>query len=155
MKKLFLIVITLIGINCTAQKNLDSDFPPTTLKSKIKEAGTAWSKAIKQKDISLLAKLYDTHAHYLPNDADALHGQEAILGYWAASFDFMSDLQLNMETLEGTKQLLYETGSGLAFVLAEDGKTVELPFKYVNVWKLQDDGSYRVVIDTFNNPAAQ
>ncbi len=154
MKKLYFMTM-LIGISCTAQKNLDSDFLSTTLKSTIKEAGTTWSKAIKQKDISLLAELYDTHAHYLPNDADALHGQEAILGYWAASFDFMNDLQLNMETLEGTEQLLYETGSGLAFVLSEDGKTVELPFKYVNVWKLQDDGSYRVVIDTFNNPAAQ
>lgn len=111
-----------------------------------------WSRAIKEKDIALLDNLYDDKAHYLPNDADAIHGKEAILAYWASSFGFMTDLQLHMETLEGTRQLLYETGTGFASILSEDGNILKLPFKYVNVWKLQTNGTYRVVIDTFNNP---
>ncbi len=155
MKVFYIIIAFLMTFGCFAQENEHSNFDPNSLKPLIVEASTTWGKAIKQKDISLLAGLYDEKAHYLPNDANAIHGQKAILQYWKASFDFMTDLNLHMETLEGTRALLYETGTGSAYIRSEDGEIVALPFKYVNVWKRQIDGSYRVVIDTFNQLATE
>ncbi len=152
MRKVCIVLTCLIHFSSVAQALEATDFSAETIKPLIQKTSTFWSKAIKNKDVSILNLVYDDHAHYLPNDADAIHGKEGILAYWAASFAFMTDLYLEMETLEGTKELLYETGTGRAGILSEDGSTLELPFKYVNVWKLQPDGTYRVVIDTFNNP---
>jgi len=141
---------------CSTQ-TAPTDAPPSNsfisaeqIKPIIQERGKVWGKAITTKDADLLRGLYDENAHYLPNEAQAFHGREAIVNYWQASFDFLGDLQLNMETLEGTKALLYETGTGSVEVMGQDGQFSKDKFKYVNVWKLQSDGTYQVVIDTFN-----
>lgn len=126
-------------------------FSVETMKPIIQERGTTWSKAIKTKNITLIKNLYDENAHYLPNDDHALHGNAAISAYWEESFDFLGDLQLNMESLEGTVDLLYETGKVTVQIMDQDGQFFPQNYKYVNVWKKQVDGSYRVVIDTFNN----
>lgn len=121
------------------------------LKPIIKERGTTWGKALTTKNIDLLKALYDDQAHYLPNDSQAFHGKVAIINYWEESFAFLGDLQLNMESLEGTNGLLYETGNGTVKVMGQDGNFFDMPFKYVNIWKQQKDGSWKVVVDTFNN----
>ena len=64
---------------------------------------------------------------------------------------FLTDIQLEMETLEGNKQLVYETGKGLALAQNQTGSIDTLRYKYVNVWKRGTDGKYRVVIDIYND----
>ncbi len=128
-----------------------NSFNVESLKPVITELGKTWGKAIKSKDINLLKNLYDAKAHYLPDDQAALHGNAAIVNYWESSFPFMGDLVLHMNSLEGTKELLYETGKGVAQVMNEKGEYDDFKFKYVNVWKLQTDGTYKVVIDTYNS----
>ncbi len=157
MRILILTFLLLSSWSCTSQTaqkaSMDSDFSIAKVKPTIQTLGTTWSKALKSKDISLLQNLYAEDAHYLPNDAQAFHGNEAIIGYWKASMDFIGDIQLTMESLEGTKDLLYETGNGFVKVMNDQGEFFDMPFKYVNVWALQSDGTYKVVIDTYNNPA--
>jgi len=108
-----------------------NSFNVESLKPVITELGKTWGKAIKSKDINLLKNLYDAKAHYLPDDQAALHGNAAIVNYWESSFPFMGDLVLHMNSLKGE----YD----------------DFKFKYVNVWKLQTDGTYKVVIDTYNS----
>lgn len=138
----------------TAGQTLNTD-QLDQLRPVIQARSKLWSDALTSKNVALLGELYDNQAHYLPDAADALHGKSAILTYWQNSLDFLGDLILTMETLEGSRQLLYETGTGSARVMGADGQFFNLPFKYVNVWKRQPDGTYRVVIDTFNDIAPQ
>lgn len=121
------------------------------LKPIIKERGTTWGKALTTKNLDLLKELYDDDAHYLPNDSQAFHGRSAILNYWQESFAFLGDLKLNMESLEGTNDLVYETGNGTVKIMGQDGQFFDMPFKYVNIWKRQSDNTWKVVVDTFNN----
>ncbi|MEL6922959.1 MAG: DUF4440 domain-containing protein [Bacteroidota bacterium] len=150
-------VLVIFGESCKAQRaakvNQATTFSIEKVKPTIQKLGTTWSKALTTKNLSLLENLYDQNAHYLPNDDQALHGHAAIVAYWKASMDFVGDIQLSMQSLEGTQELLYETGTGVAKIMNEEGQFFDMPFKYVNVWKLQPDGSYKVVIDTYNNPA--
>lgn len=160
----FLFLSLLIGITllagCSDQKTaLPGDMPPppppfdaASMKETINKNSQQWGEALRTKDLSIIENIYDEQAHYLPDDDNAVHGLEAITATWETSMSFMSDLKLNMETLEGTKDLLYETGNGAAMILNETGGVDTFPVKYVNVWKLQPDGSYKVVIDTYNGP---
>jgi ketosteroid isomerase-like protein len=113
--------------------------------------GKIWGKAIRAKDVSLLNNLYAENAHYFPNDSEAFHGRIHIVNYWKTMLPYMNDLQLTMEFLEGTDQLLYETGKGVAGIMNDKGEFEDYHFKYVNIWELQKNGNYKVVVDIFNN----
>lgn len=140
---------------CVHTKNstlpVEADFSIEKMKPLISELGATWGEAIKKKDIDLIKNLYDVDAHYLPNDHVAIHGRDAIAQYWEESFPFLSDLSLTMESLAGSEELLYETGNGFVMIMNAQGNYDKFPFKYVNVWKQQRDGSYKVAIDIFNN----
>ena len=56
------------------------------------------------------------------------------------------DLVLDIKEVAGTKEIIYETGTGYT-LLADSSKWT---FNYVNVWRLQIDGSYKLEIDTYN-----
>ena len=65
----------------------------------------------------MIKDLYDQNAHYLPDDSPAIHGVDALATYWQGSFELMKGLKLNMETLEGINDLLYETGITIAQIM--------------------------------------
>lgn len=148
--RLFFLFFTLLFLlsNCTEVKE---EFIIADIKPQIIQNGKKWSQALKSQDLTILEDLYDKEAHYLPDNDNTLHGNAAITSYWKASFGFVKDIHLNMYSLEGTKELLYENGTGKAIILNQKGGNDTLQFKYVNVWKLNRDGQYRVVIDMFND----
>jgi hypothetical protein len=68
---------------------------------------------------------------------NARHGYVAITNYWKESLKYIKECKLNMESIEGTKEILYETGHGFSLI-ANDKEPARLDtfkFKYVNVWK--------------------
>lgn len=156
--KIQLLVVLTLSLSVISCTNLQNDSPSNSaafdiaqVKSVIQVLNKGWGNALKTKDLSIIENLYDNNAHYLPDDEKAIHGKENIVQFWKSSIDSLTDIQLNMESLEGTKDLLYETGNGIVLFINDTGGTDTLSYKYVNVWKLQDDGSYKVVIDTFND----
>ena len=151
MKKVLLVLMITIFCHLGCSQNDTKNFDFENLKTTIQSRSENWGKAMRTKDISLLKDLYDQKAHYLPDGVNAIHGLDGIITYWTQSMDFIRDMELKMETLEGTKELLYETGNVLVKVPDGQSGEIELHYNYVNVWKLQADGSYKVVIDIFNN----
>ena len=145
--------------SCSAQisnrLSQDSFQVSDELRVHIQEMGKTWGEAIKSKDIGLIEKVYDKNVHYLPDNQKALHGLDAVVDYWEGSLSFFADLNLKMETLEGVQELLYETGTGTAMIMNDSGNFDEFKFKYVNIWKQQSDGKYKVVVDIFNDVERQ
>ena len=154
-KAYFLFVVILFFLTSCKQEVIKSpdntnNFNIEDVKTLIIENGKKWGEALRKKDASIISDLYDGNAHYLPNKENTIYGNKAITEYWKASMPFLTDLALNMESLEGTKELLYETGNGIVLVQNQKMTLDTLKYKYVNVWKLNKDGKYRVVIDVFN-----
>ena len=146
-----LISFTLLSCQSTnSLKNKSQVFDADELKPLIQKLSLQWNVGLEARDINTFRDLDVKKAHYLPKEDAAIHGNENIANYWQAAFGFVSDLKLNLLTLEGSEYLLYETGEGTVKVMDESGKKQLQKFKYVNVWKKQHDGSYKVVIDTFN-----
>ncbi len=155
MKRILLAALLLKSViftwtNIQAQGN-NADFDIKQMKPIIKENGLKWGRALRENDITLINDLYDQNAHYLPDGENSIHGRDAISQYWASSFGFLNDLKLHMETLEGSKDLLYETGNGYVLMSVQNGKNDTQRYKYANVWKLNQDGKHRVVLDIFND----
>ncbi len=130
----------------------EKPFNVEDVRDHIVEKGKLWSKGLREQDVDLLHSLYDEEACYLPDETSELHGKRLpIRAYWRASMRVIKDLQLEMDTLNGSRELLYETGQGTARIAGDEGTAQTVRYHYVNVWKLQKDGTYKVAIDTFND----
>jgi ketosteroid isomerase-like protein len=156
MRKYILALLSLIIlVSCTKNEKQEEEvFNPETVKAQIIQNGKKWGEALRTQDAAIISDLYDENAHYLADNENAINGKQKITDYWKQSFGTLGDLGLNMESLEGTKEILYETGTGWVTVNIEN-KIDTFRYKYCNVWKLQADSTYKVVIDTFNDLPAK
>ena len=153
-QKLLLILLVLFTVfSCNEEKsrNVEKKFDIEDVKPIIIQNSKLWNKGLNAKDLSIFIDLYDKKGHYLPDSDNSIRGNQAIAEYWKNSWDFVKDLHLKMETLEGNEDLLYETGTGTIKIMNNTGEYENFKYKYVNVWKKQDDGTYKVVIDIFND----
>ncbi len=145
----FLIISLAFLFSC--QNQVEKDFDPNRLLSVIKENGNKWVAGIAEQDLDLIMQNYDSDAQYLPDSDDAIRGRQQIREHWRTNMSMLTDLRLNIHSLGGQKELLYETGSGSVKIISNGLVSDTLQFKYTNLWKLQKDGSYKVVLDMFNN----
>jgi steroid delta-isomerase len=104
---------------------------------------------IRRKDIDALASIYAEDAEYVRDNYPILSGRAAIRGDWAEALEKggIKELALTPHTVRGTREIIYETGTGIA----KDAQPEPYLFKYVNVWVRQADGSYKLAVDTYNN----
>jgi ketosteroid isomerase-like protein len=108
-----------------------------------------FSDGVNTKDSALLVNIYSDSAQYVQPKRPILTGKREIGQDWA---DFLRlkeqpiDLVLNIKDVRGTREVIYETGEG--YTLVKD--STKWKFNYVNVWRLQDDKTYKLEIDTYN-----
>ena len=116
----------------------------------VKGADNRFSIGVKQKDSATLTNIYSDSAQYVQPNRTILTGKSEIGKEWAGFIRMKEnpvDLVLNIHDVRGTREIIYETGDGYT-LLADSTKW---KFNYVNVWRLQKDGSYKLEIDTYNS----
>ena len=141
---------------CGNQK-IPSAFDPSSVKPAIIKLQNKWREGAQKKDLAIISSIYAPDAHYVADGRDTRHGLKAIVELWTEDLKNIKDVRLNMQSLEGTKDILYETGTGYSLVVNQTDKLKvdTFHFKYVNVWRLQNDGNYKCVIDTYNDLPAR
>ena len=105
---------------------------------------------VRTKDAKLLGDIYSDSAQYIQPKNEILDGKDAIKKDWEnfiALKERPVDLVLRIHDVRGNREIIYETGDGFT-LLADSSKW---KFNYVNVWRLQNDGSYKLEIDTYND----
>lgn len=104
---------------------------------------------IQTRDSALLVNIYSDSAQYIIPKNPILVGKIEIGKDWGGFLRLKEkpiDLVLNIKDVRGNREIIYETGQGYT-LLADSTKWT---FNYVNVWRLQKDGSYKLEIDTYN-----
>ena len=146
-----IVLITILFItSCRSEVSLvNENFDPQTKRELIVELGKKWSEGIKKQDVSIISNLYDENSKYFPSDYKVLYGNKEITDYWAMVLKFLVDIRLNLRTIEGTEDLLIETGDGIGIYYSSETKIDTTLFNYVNLWKLQEEGNYKVVLDIY------
>ena len=85
-----------------------------------------------------------------PPNAPALKGHEAIIAMFK-SFPPITDFKVEFLEVNGAGKIAYVYGTYSMVLTVPGGKPEADKGKYVEVWKRQADGSWKVAIDTFNS----
>lgn len=116
----------------------------------VRRNDSLFSEGVRTKNAALLAEIYSDSAQYVQPDRPILDGKDSVRRDWENFIGLKEkprDLVLNIHDVRGDRGIIYETGDGYT-LLADSSKW---KFNYVNLWRLQRDGSYKLEVDTYNN----
>jgi ketosteroid isomerase-like protein len=124
--------------------------------AQIRELDAKWSKTASGNDVDGTVSYYSEDASLLPPNAPIATGKQAIRAVWASLLAPGNSLSWQANKIEVARSgdLAYVIGPyQLAMKNAQDRG------KFVEVWKKQADGQWKVVVDMFSSdlpaPAAQ
>jgi len=149
MKNLLSISCIIILVSCNVQQPANQSLSKQQMLQIVKECDRQFSIGVRNRDSALLVNIYSDSAQYVIPQKDILFGKEEIGKDWAGFLRLKEhpiDLILNIKDVRGNREIIYETGQG--YTLLAD--STQWKFNYVNVWRLQKDGSYKLEIDTYN-----
>jgi ketosteroid isomerase-like protein len=105
----------------------------------------------KEGNAEKLAQMYADSAKLCPNGYGFVIGRDRIKAFWAEDFKTSKVLEMktDVQTIDGNIDVIYETGKTTSKILIEDSLYVPT-VKYINVWRKQPNGSYKLDIDFWN-----
>ncbi len=152
MKKLqFLIpyfIISILFCSCNSNKK---QLSTEELHRIAKRQNEMLSECFTTANIDQLAEMYTDSAKLSPNGLDFVFGRDNIKAFWANDFSTSQIIEMKTEvlTIDGNKDIIYETGKTDNKILYNDS-VYHARIKYINVWKKQEDGSYKLDVDFWN-----
>ena len=122
----------------------------------VRNLDNQFEKLVPEGEIEGIMALYSEDAKYLPDNEGIFVGKKEIREYWMKSISALnvSEFKMFPNSIEGNKKLIYETGTGVSKFKYQE-QEMAFKFKYVNVWKKEKDGNYKLVIDIYNRDAGQ
>jgi uncharacterized protein (TIGR02246 family) len=119
----------------------------------IRVASAAWSQASTAKDIDKGVSFYTEDALQMDPNTPALKGRENIRKRWT-QMPALPGPGLSFQTtsveVARSGDLAYETGMYDFVTTNKKGKANDEKWKYVVVWKKQNDGSWKAAVDIDN-----
>jgi len=135
--------------SCGPVKRSDNPISKADMMKIVKENDKKFSTGIQTKNAQFIADIYSDSAQYIQNHLRIVEGKDSILKEWEGFMNLKEkplDLILTFHDVRGNREIIYETGEGYTLL----GDSSKWEFNYVNVWRLQKDGSYKLEIDTYN-----
>jgi uncharacterized protein (TIGR02246 family) len=130
--------------------------PPDTRtadESSLRSLDVQWSKTAAAQDVDGTVSYYSDDASLLPPNAPIATGRQAIRAVWAALLgpDVAMSWQPSTVEVARSSDLAYLMGVYQMTLKDSQGKPVADHGKFVEVWKKQADGKWKVVADIFNS----
>src|ERR1019366_8795347 len=130
--------------------------PPDTRaadEAAIRDADAQWAKTAGAKDLDGTVAYYTDDATVLPPNAPMTTGKQAIRAVWAELLGPGTSItwQANKVEVARSGDLSYILGIYQLTVKDAQGNPVNDIGKFVEVWKKQADGKWKVVADIFNS----
>jgi ketosteroid isomerase-like protein len=135
----------------TACTNVNQSLSYSEMKTIVEKQNNTLANCFIDRDPERLAQMYTDSAKLSPNGSEFVNGREKIRAFWAD--DFKTSRVLKMETkvltLDGNRDVIYETGKAFSDIIYQDS-LYHAHVKYINVWRRQTDGSYKLDVDFWN-----
>jgi ketosteroid isomerase-like protein len=156
MKKLLnlsILMVTIFLINSCQQSG--RKLSKAEMRTIVEKQNDSLGACFKEGNAVKLAAMYTDSAKLSPNGGDFIFGRDSIRAFWAE--DFKSSKLLEMKTtvltIDGNEDVIYETGKAVSKFLINDSVPYLAKVKYINVWRKQSNGSYKLDIDFWNKDA--
>jgi ketosteroid isomerase-like protein len=120
-------------------------------RSALEDLNKKWEKAATAGDANALSALYTSDATLLPENAPAVSG-DGLKTFWTGFTKSFPGVKAELSTnaIEGQGDLAYATGT---FRLTPKGASKAMEGKWVTVNKKQSDGSWKMLVDIWNENA--
>lgn len=150
-----LATIGLLDMACQTASPAPAALPDAD-QAAIRQSVTPFVKAVSDRDFAAFAAWYAEDAILLPPEGPLVQGRAAIQA-WAAAFPPFTDFTLQQVEVDGRADLAYVRGT-YAMTIAVPGAPapVQDRGKYIEIWRKQADGTWKIARDMFNSdlPAA-
>jgi ketosteroid isomerase-like protein len=150
------VALILFAAGCGEQK------PPDTRaadEKAIRDADAQWSKTASARDVDGTVAYYSDDASVLAPNAPIASDKQSIHAAWAGLLTPDTSLSWQASKVEVARSgdLAYLIGTYQLITKDAHGKPISDNGKFVEVWKKQADGKWKVVADIFNSdlPLAQ
>ena len=122
------------------------------MKKIVEERNAQLGEYFKIGNADLLAAMYSDSAKFCPNGFNFIIGRDSIKVFWAEDFKTSKVVEMvtNVKTIDGNKDLIYETGITSSKILYNDS-LYNVSVKYINIWRKQPDGQYLLDVDFWNS----
>ncbi len=142
------LVIALGGVGCGSR-------PAATAadEAAIRAQANSWFKAIEAKDLERTLSFYADNAEYLSSNRPAATTAAERRALWVQDYalpGFESQESSDQIEVARSGDLAYQTGKYELTLLDSNGKAVKSSGKWVVVWKKQQDGSWKAIVDIDN-----
>ncbi len=140
----------LFTLACTQQPPPDTRAADETT---IRALDAQWSKTAAAKDLDGSVAYYADDASLLPPNAPIAADKQAIRAVWSSLLSSGASLSWEASKVEVSRSgdLAYIVGAYTLATKDPEGKPVNDHGKFVEVWKKQADGKWKVEADIFNS----
>ena len=121
-------------------------------RDQIRAVDDAYEKAVANQDVDAVLEAYTSDASLLAPNAPLAKGRDAIRAILQGFLDAgAQSLELNTVELDDHGDVVVEVGSYRLGIAPPDGDPITDEGKYLQVFKRQADGSFRIAYDAFNS----
>ena len=117
--------------------------------SAVMEATTQYGTAIIASDFDKMRSLLDSDVVLMPTEATAKKGADDVIDFFETGPDLEGSI--TPDQVEGSGDLAYVRGNYNITFIVNDTLRPSDTGKYVEIYKKQDDGSWRLVVDIWNS----
>ena len=87
----------------------------------------------------------------MPPNGEAVRGRDAIIA-WNENFPPYDDLQFTQVEVDGSGDMAFVYGTySMVMTVSEGEEPANDRGKYIEIWRRQADGSWKVALDIFNS----
>ena len=121
-------------------------------RAEIDSLGRKWEEAANTAQVERLVEIYAPDAVILPPGGPVIEGSETIRELFRQEFErFDTKLAFTTQEIEVAGDMAYRRGRYVWRGTPRlSGQTVETTNKFLEIWKRQPDGSWRIAVDMWN-----
>ena len=121
-------------------------------RAEIDSLGREWEEAANRAEVDRLVAIYAPDAVILPPGGPVIEGSETIRELFRQEFErFDTKLAFTTQAIEVEEDMAYRRGRCVWRGTPRlSGQTVETTNKFLEVWRRQSDGSWRIAVDMWN-----
>jgi uncharacterized protein (TIGR02246 family) len=150
MKHLLLLLL-LASVSCASASR------PDDVRVRILRLDAEWSEAAQTRDVDRVVSYWADDATVLPPGGPAIVGRAGIREFVARSFEnpsFRISWKTNDVVVSEGGDFAYGMGTNKVSFTAPDGTPVTVDGKAVTIWRREPDGSWKCVVDIWNDAPA-